>query len=63
MARVVNDIRDLLLAGGEVDDAADGGHLWDERVGAVLSGRDYSDQTPVLLGVTGPELPVAPVDF
>lgn len=63
MARVVNDIRDLLLAGGEMDDDAEAGHLWDERVGAVLSGRDYSDQTPVLLGVTGPELPVAPTDF
>lgn len=64
MARVVKDIRDLLLNGSGMDEEdADAGHLWDERVGAVLSGRDYSDQDPMLFGITGPELPDAPVDF
>lgn len=59
MARVVTDVRDLLLD-GEALDEEEGGHLWDERQGAVLSGRNYGSESPLLLGVTGPEL-AAPV--
>ncbi len=61
MSRVVQDIRSLLLDGVDAEDT-DRGHLWDERVGAVLSGRDHSNEPPVLLGVTGPELPTPPVN-
>ncbi len=61
MARVVQDIRTLLLS-SETEEA-DNGHLWDEQVGAVLSGRNYSDQAPTLLGITGPELSPVPVDW
>jgi CRISPR-associated protein Cas1 len=62
MAQVVHDIKDLLLDGSDWNED-EAGHLWDERVGAVLSGRDYSDQEPTLVGITGPELPVVPVDW
>ncbi len=62
MGRIVRDVLDLLLDGDDAED--DGvGHLWDERAGAVLSGRDYSDQAPALLGITGPEVPDVPVDW
>lgn len=62
MGRIVRDVLELLLDGEEADD--DGvGHLWDERVGAVLSGRDYSDEAPDLLGITGPEVPEVAVDW
>lgn len=62
MAQVAHDIKDLLLDGSDRNED-EAGHLWDERVGAVLSGRDYSDQAPALVGITGPELPVVPVDW
>lgn len=61
MGRVVSDVRSLLLDGDEGEEL--GGQLWDERVGSVLSGRNYSAEPPLLLGVTGPELPTpVPVD-
>ncbi len=62
MRRVVEDVQDLLFDGAGPDEGDDG-HLWDERVGAVLSGRDYSHEPPALLGITSPELPVIPQDW
>ncbi len=62
MRRIVEDVRDLLFDGPGPDEGDDG-HLWDERVGAVLSGRDYSHEAPALLGITDPELPVITQDW
>lgn len=63
MARVVDDIKDLLLQGAVDDGDSDQGHLWDERKGAVLSGRNYSQDAPPLLGITGPEFPDEPEEW
>lgn len=62
MGRIVRDVLELLRDGEDAEDEGIG-HLWDERAGAVLSGRDYSDQAPELLGITGPEVPEAAVDW
>lgn len=62
MSRVVRDVLDLLLDGQELDES-ETSYLWDEREGAVLSGRDYSEEAPALVGITGSELPYRPPDW
>ena len=62
MQRIVRDVLELLMDGEDADEEGVG-HLWDERVGAVLGGRDYSHEAPALLGITGPEIPPATVDW
>jgi CRISPR-associated protein Cas1 len=64
MAKVVRDIKDLLLADGtEVDDSVDGHHLWDELGGAVPGGVNWASrlgdngEEGTWVGVSGPELP------
>ncbi len=62
MGRVVRDVLELLMDGEDAEDEGVG-HLWDERVGAVLGGRDYSDEAPALLGIIGPEVREVAVDW
>ena len=62
MARVVRDIKDLLLGEGSEPTDADANDLWDEAMGAVPGGvnwaADYADQftEDLYLGVTGPDV-------
>lgn len=62
MARIVKDVKDLLLGEGRELLDADEHHLWDERAGAVPGGINWAQRladnetTEALVGVTGPEL-------
>jgi len=61
MARVVRDIKDLLLGAGMDPADIDANDLWDESVGAVPGGvnwaADYADNLSedLIIGITGPE--------
>ncbi len=66
MARVVHDIKDLLLEEGTPDHDDDALHLWDEFDGHVPGGvnwaADLADQWDgdTVLGVTGPDIDQQP---
>ncbi|ABD09417.1 CRISPR-associated protein, Cas1 family [Frankia casuarinae] len=61
MARIIHDIKDLLIEEGTRDNDEDALHLWDELDGHVPGGvnwaADLADQTDdtTILGVTGPD--------
>ena len=69
MARVIRDIKDLLLGEGHDVPDNDALHLWDEFDGHVAGGTnwavDYADgwTADSLVGVTGPEVPEQEVPF
>lgn len=64
MARVVKDVRSLLLDGVEPAEDAELNQLWDELRGVVEGGQNYGDEEAVrtlleqgYLAVSGPEIP------
>lgn len=62
MARVVRDIKDLLLPADDAVEDEDAHHLWDEVAGTVPGGINWASSyaeainDDSLIGVTGPEL-------
>jgi CRISP-associated protein Cas1 len=62
MARVVKDIKDLLLGIDTEISEHDTNHLWDEKAGSVPGGvnwaGDYADDFDdgSYIGITGPEI-------
>ena len=61
MARIVHDIKDLLLEEGAADHDQDALHLWDDIDGHVPGGVNWAsnlaDQTDdtTIVGITGPD--------
>lgn len=67
MARVIRDIKELILGEGHDEDDEDALHLWDEFDGNVPGGTNWAANVAdgwtagSLIGVTGPDVPEYPV--
>ncbi len=67
LRRIIDDIHALLSDGGAVEEG-DVNALWDEEVGAVPGGRDWSEEVALLrsegfVALSGPDIPEVAVDW